>query len=96
MAFVIIYTKKADPYSVRAMAILKAKQVPYDERPLPQHEQELIKRLGTSEVPQIIINGRHIGGFEQLGSLDLKGELDKLLREHGRANIDWHPDQPRT
>ena len=34
---------------------------------------------GRSTVPQIFINGKHIGGSDDLLELDAKGELDKLL-----------------
>ncbi len=77
---VVLYAKPVDPYSARARAFLTAKRIAFEERELPAHSQEMILRTGSSQVPQILINGISIGGFEELGSLELRGELDKLLR----------------
>ena len=42
----------------------------------------MVKRAGGRRtVPEIFVNGRIIGGFDELRALDLKGELDPLLAE---------------
>ena len=41
---------------------------------------------GRQTVPQIFIDGRHIGGFDDLSALDASGELDRLARTAGRTN----------
>lgn len=79
-AEVIIYTKDADPYSVRAKALLAMKGVPFTERKLPGAADEMQRATGTTVTPQIVIGGEHIGSFEQLGSLELQGKLDTLLQ----------------
>lgn len=43
-------------------------------------KQEMIEKSGGGRtVPQIFIDGRHIGGFDDLSALDVSGELDGLL-----------------
>jgi glutaredoxin 3 len=77
---VTIYTKQADPYSVRAMTLLRMKGVSFTEKQLPEHEAEMKAKTGTTTVPQILIGDEHIGSFDALGSLELQGKLDELLR----------------
>lgn len=69
-----------DPYSARARALLTSKRVAFEERPLPKHMSDMLQLTGSTEAPQIVINGVAVGGYEKLSSLELRGELDKLLR----------------
>jgi glutaredoxin 3 len=41
--------------------------------------EEMIEKTGRRTVPQIYIGDYHVGGFDDLRALDLKGELDPLL-----------------
>lgn len=83
MANVEIYTTKVCPYCVRAKNLLNAKDVDFVEHDLTGKDEEreaLLKRSnGMRTVPQIFINGQHIGGCDNLYELEEKGELDKLL-----------------
>ncbi len=83
MANVEIYTTKVCPYCVRAKNLLNAKDVDFVEHDLTGKDEEreaLLKRSnGIRTVPQIFINGQHIGGCDNLYELEEKGELDKLL-----------------
>ena len=83
MANVEIYTTKVCPYCVRAKNLLNAKDVDFVEHDLTGKDDEreaLLKRSnGMRTVPQIFINGQHIGGYDNLAELEDKGELDKLL-----------------
>jgi glutaredoxin 3 len=45
-----------------------------------ERRQEMMQRSGRRTVPQIFIDDRHIGGFDDLSALDASGELDALLR----------------
>jgi glutaredoxin 3 len=45
----------------------------------PEKRDEMMQRTGRRTVPQIYIDDRHIGGFDDLRALDLAGELDPLL-----------------
>ena len=83
MANVEIYTTKVCPYCVKAKNLLKAKDVDYVEHDMTGDDdarEALLKRSnGMRTVPQIFINGQHIGGCDNLYELEEKGELDKLL-----------------
>ncbi len=79
MKEVIVYVKAADPYSVRACTLLRMKEVTFETRDVSHYADEMLIVTGNSIAPQIVINGRAIGNFEALGSLELKGELDRLL-----------------
>jgi glutaredoxin 3 len=45
----------------------------------PEKRDEMIQKTGRRTVPQIFIDDRHIGGFDDLRALDLAGGLDPLL-----------------
>lgn len=78
-----IYTQPLCPYCARAKALLTQKAVAFHEINAPQgsaEREESIKRSGgRTSVPQIFINGQHVGGCDDLLALDSRGELDKLL-----------------
>ena len=93
---VVIYTKAADPYSIRAKALLRAKHVVFEERELPEHEKELRSLCKTTVTPQILIHGVHIGSFAELGSLELSGKLDHMLVQNEKTTTEFRPDQPRS
>jgi glutaredoxin 3 len=50
------------------------------------HRQAMTQASGRNTVPQIFINGTHVGGFDDLFELDAKGMLDKLLDRSPPAN----------
>lgn len=82
MATVEMYTKSTCPYCIRASALLTRKGIKPVEYNLdaggPKRE-EMIERSGRMTVPQIFIDGRHIGGCDDLQALDRAGKLDRLL-----------------
>lgn len=83
MPKVEIYTKTTCPFCVAAMDLLAKKNVAFEETSLnkePQARDTMIKRaMGGSTVPQIFIDGTHIGGCDDLFELESKGALDALL-----------------
>ena len=83
MATVEIYTSMACPYCTRALHLLKAKQANVEQIDvtLSSALRDTMRRRanGRSSVPQIFINGDHIGGCDDLMSLDRAGQLDALL-----------------
>lgn len=83
MAKVEIFTTKVCPFCVRAKALLKRKGAAFEEIDVSTDEAALatmMKRSGGRQtVPQIFIDGRHIGGCDDLYALDGKGGLDPLL-----------------
>ncbi|HET8612106.1 MAG TPA: glutaredoxin 3 [Sphingomonas sp.] len=83
MAKVEIYTKFGCPYCMRAKRLLKSKGVDFEETDItlggPKRAEMLERSNGGRTVPQIFIDGRHIGGSDDLAALDDSGELDALL-----------------
>ena len=78
-----MYSKSWCPYCQQARALLRAKGLQFDEIDIeaqPEKRAEMIERSGRSTVPQIFIDGRHIGGADDLHALDAAGSLDPLLR----------------
>ncbi|WP_428374917.1 glutaredoxin 3 [Lichenicoccus sp.] len=84
MAQIEIYTQPYCPFCARAVALLQAKGVEFQqiEAPhgTPQRQLSAERAGGRTSVPQIFIDGRHIGGCDDLVALDGRGELDPLLK----------------
>jgi len=82
MADVEIYVKGWCPFCRRALALLDATGARYraiDVTRDPEKEQEMRMRSRRSSVPQIFIDGSHVGGFDDLDALRRNGRLDVLL-----------------
>jgi glutaredoxin 3 len=82
-ARVIVYSQPFCGYCGAAKRLLTAKGAQFTEIDVmfePQRRDEMIERSGGRRtVPQIFIDGRHVGGFDDLSALDKAGELDRLL-----------------
>jgi glutaredoxin 3 len=81
-AKVEIYTKYMCPYCFRAKLLLENKgveYVEYDAAGGPNRDEMLSRSNGRSTVPQIFINDVHVGGCDDLVSLDNGGKLDPML-----------------
>ncbi len=82
MAKVVIYTTPICPYCVRAKALLRSKQVEFEEIDLsrdPRLQDEVRRRSGRRTVPQIFIDDQAVGGYDDIRELDQEGKLDPLL-----------------
>lgn len=83
MAKVEIYTTPFCPYCHRAKALLEKKRVAFGEvdvSSVPGAREEMTERAGGKRtVPQIFVDGRHIGDSDRLASLERAGELDAVL-----------------
>jgi glutaredoxin 3 len=82
MAQVEIYTTMWCPYCARARALLQKKGVRFTEFDIddePSRRSEMIRRAGRTSVPQIFIDGEHIGGCDDMVALDRAGKLDPKL-----------------
>jgi GrxC family glutaredoxin len=82
MADIEIYTKEWCPYCTRAKALLNAKGLSFREVDVTADraaEQEMIARSGQRTVPQIFIEGKSVGGYDALATLNMSGELDRRL-----------------
>jgi glutaredoxin 3 len=84
MAKVEIYTQPWCPFCERAVHVLSTKRAEFQEIDAPHGsaEREEAKRRsgGRTTMPQIFIDGRHIGGCDDLLALDRAGKLDPLLQ----------------
>lgn len=82
MPSIIIYTKDCCPFCRYAKALLRSKDVDFREIDVTHHEhlQDEMRRLsGRWTVPQVFIDGKPVGGFDELRQLEAAGELDRLL-----------------
>ena len=83
--YIEIYTKWGCPYCVRAKDLLTRKGVEFTEYDVtmggPLKAEMLERAPGHTTVPQIFINGRHVGGSDDLHALDSAGKLDPMLAD---------------
>ena len=89
MAKVEIFTILFCPYCDRAKALLDRKGAAYEELDAPNgsaaRKAAIERSGGRTTVPQIFINGRSIGGSDELAALERAGKLDALLAEDAAA-----------
>ena len=77
-----VYTTRWCGYCVRAKALLQSKGLEFEEIQLdddPAFRQKLFDLTGNWTVPQILIDGKPIGGYTELWLLDRERRLDELL-----------------
>jgi glutaredoxin 3 len=83
MARIEVYTTPSCAYCVRAKRLLQERGLAYEEFDVA-HDDELresvMQRSGRRTVPQIFIDGKSIGGYEELAELDASGELATLTQ----------------
>jgi glutaredoxin 3 len=83
MPRVEIYSTLFCPYCARAKSLLERKGVKYTNIDIiedsAKRDEMLDRSGGRTSVPQIFIDGEHIGGFDDLYALDRAGKLDKKL-----------------
>ena len=83
LAKVEIYTKTFCGFCIRAKRLLDSKHVPYEEYSVDfggEKKAEMVQRAGgRMTVPQIFVDGHHIGGCDELMALEQQGKLDGLL-----------------
>ncbi|HEU0071202.1 MAG TPA: glutaredoxin 3 [Alphaproteobacteria bacterium] len=83
MAKVEIYTTPLCGYCARAKSLLERKGVSYEETDITMvagARDKMIERAnGLRTVPQIFIDGKHVGGSDDLHALERNGQLDPLL-----------------
>lgn len=78
-----IYTKAWCGYCFRAKRLLESKGVDFAEYDVtmggPEKAEMLARKPDATTVPQIFIDGRAVGGSDDLARLDREGKLDALL-----------------
>jgi glutaredoxin 3 len=68
---------------VRAKSLLTSKNVSFEERNIenkPEELKALMEKTGLRTLPQIFIDDKLIGGFDDMNALDKEGKLDPLLK----------------
>ena len=83
MAKVEIYTSPLCGFCYRAKGLLESKNVAFEELDVMMNrarKAEMVERAGgRTSVPQIFIDGRHVGGCDDLYALESAGKLDPML-----------------
>lgn len=82
MSEVIVYSSDYCPYCMRAKQLLERKGVRFTEINVdgqPQVRAEMARKAGRTSVPQIWIGATHVGGCDDLHTLERAGKLDALL-----------------
>ena len=82
MAKIEVYSKEWCPYCAKAKALLRSKQLDYEEIDITsdaEGEQDMITRSRRRTVPQIFVDEQAVGGYDDLAQLNATGELDRLL-----------------
>ena len=81
----IIYVTPFCPYCVRAKTLLEKLGIPYqviDISAQSDLREEMVKLAGgRTSVPQIFIDGAHLGGCDDLYALHQAGELNKYTQQ---------------
>jgi glutaredoxin 3 len=87
MATIEVYTSMLCGYCYRAKKLFQQKGVAFTEIDVmvhPSRRAEMVQRSGgRTSVPQIFIDGRHIGGCDDLYALEASKKLDSLLQPAG-------------
>lgn len=80
---ITMYTSDACPYCVRAKRLLASKGVPFEEIHMPMGDFDARRRMaeitGRMTVPQVLVDDRPLGGYDDIKALDDRGELDRVL-----------------
>ena len=84
MASIEIYTQPGCPFCSRATRILDSKGVTYREISAPggtpERAEARQRSSGRTTVPQVFVDGAHVGGCDDLQALDRAGKLEGLLK----------------
>lgn len=79
---VIVYSGPSCPYCFRAKRLLSERGIAFEEIDVagdPQQRVAMMEASGRRTVPQIFIDGKPIGGYDELAVLDREGALAPLL-----------------
>ena len=82
MSKVTVYTTDPCSFCVRVKALLKSRDVEFDEVNLakdPAGRVALAKRTGMMSFPQVLVGERVVGGYSEVQKAADNGELDELL-----------------
>ena len=89
MSMVSMYATGICPFCMMAERLLRAKGVSEINKIRvdldPEKRLEMMQKTGRRTVPQIYINGHHVGGYEELAALEHAGKLGELLSGMGNT-----------
>lgn len=83
MSQVVVYANQSCPYCVRARKLLDGKGVEYELIDVGGSAQlwaQMEAHSGRNTIPQVFVNGQHVGGFDELYATDQSGQLDEMLK----------------
>ena len=72
------------PFCLRAKALLKSRGIEFEEinvDRVPGFREQLVEMTGRMTIPQIIIDGTPVGGYDDIAALDRAGELLPLVQD---------------
>jgi len=72
------------PFCMRATALLDSRGIEYEEvnvDRIPGFREKLVEMTGRMTIPQIIIDGEPVGGYDDIAALDRAGELLPLVQD---------------
>ncbi len=78
-----VYCSDSCPFCQRAYQLLEKKGIPFKKHYVKTSDDwdEVMEKTNRSTVPQIFINGTHIGGFDDLLAAEMSGELDRIINQ---------------
>ncbi|MDX8410615.1 MAG: glutaredoxin 3 [Mariprofundaceae bacterium] len=84
MASIEVYSGPMCPYCIMAKQLLKRLDLSFEEFDVRRDSDKMAEMLarsgGARTIPQIFINGRHVGGYNELSALHRRKELDGWLK----------------
>ena len=84
MPDIVIYSSAVCPYCIAAKNFLKARGLDYRELRIDldlDARRDMLQKAKRTSVPQIFVNGAHIGGFDDMVALDRAGNFTPLLEQ---------------
>lgn len=84
MKKVEFYSADWCPFCMRAKALLDARGIEYEEinvDRIPGFREKLVEMTGRMTIPQIIVDGEPVGGYDDIAALDRAGELLPLVQD---------------
>lgn len=84
MKKVEFYSADWCPFCLRAKALLKSRGIEFEEinvDRVPGFHEKLVEMTGRMTIPQIIIDGTPVGGYDDIAALDRAGELLPLVQD---------------
>jgi len=82
MRLITVYTTEPCSFCARVKGLLSSRGVEFEEVNLskdPAGRVELVQRTGMMTFPQVVVDGKLVGGFKEVQTAAETGHLDELL-----------------